>query len=133
MLSNFDFSTAIGFSALFTIIIYVSVILSTFKLTYLKKMKLVLWEYILLIISFVSLTWMTGFYFENLFSEIVNKQETVINIVQIICLVGLFAFSIIWYYAYYNPKYKARLIKHPDIQKELDKVFIPKPYNKDDN
>ncbi len=126
---DIDFSTAVGFSSFFSIMIYIGVVLSVFKFKMQKILKLNIYEYIAMFISLISLTWISMVYFVELFVAIIQKDNLVINVVQLALLIFLTAFAVFWYYVYYNPKYKERLRSNANIQLELDRIFVPKEEN----
>ncbi len=122
---DFDFSVAVGFSSFYTMLIYLLVILATFKLSRKTQMKLKIWEYIFMGISLVAYTWLCFFYFVQLFENIFSNVELVVNVIQLALLFITIVLAIGWYYGYYLPKYKKRIEQNPEIQKTLDKIFAP--------
>ncbi len=121
--NTIDFSVAIGYASLFIALVYILVLLATYKLYALKKIKLHFWELLLMTMSFIFLLWLVIFYFIDLFKSIYKNTNLVVNIVQLCTVIGFVVFIILWYYIYYDPKYKKRLLEHPEIQKELEKNF----------
>ncbi len=122
-ISDIDFSNAVAFSSLFSVIIYISVVLCALKLYLNKKIKLNIFEIIIFMIALIALSWLVVSYFLNLFIQIFRNVLLVVNLCQLILLIVLTSFSIIWYYSYYNPIYKKRLLENPELQIKLNKQF----------
>lgn len=122
--SDIDFSSAVNFSSFFTLITYFSVILAVFWLWYKQKIKLKIWELIIMAISLISLIWISFFYLFQLFYNIFKDNDFIINLIQLISIILLFAFAIIWYFTYYRIIYNNRMKKNKEIQVKLDQAFL---------
>jgi len=126
---DIDVSSVINFSSLFTIAIYILVIIATLKLEYEKKIFLNIIEKGFLYISAIAMVWIGFFYFYNLFYDLFYDSDNLtIYIMQIVMLFGSIMFAIIWYFAYYIRKYNLLLKTKPELITENEHFFIAEKY-----
>jgi len=145
-----DYPTLTSESGRINIIIYVFVISIALKLSWQKKMRhnkfeVGIWSLTLLFLMWQLVMWfvelINGFFssiqamnantfvFDPSHSKITNLAQLnawgitqlTSNILQILYLIAIISFALIWYFKYYAPKLKARLANN--TQTELDADF----------
>ncbi|MDQ7983286.1 MAG: APC family permease [Spiroplasma sp.] len=135
-----NYGTITGEASFIMIIIYSFVISIALKLSLQKKLRHNKFEFTIWSFGLLFLIWQLVMWFINLvnsFSSAVTGVGStdgatssaaivalVSNSLQIFYIVFVFAFAIIWYLAYYQPKLNARLVNNE--QNEYDKSFVIK-------
>lgn len=133
---NFDKVT--GEVSLILIIIYICVMTVALKLSFQKKIRHNKFEIFMWSAALLFLFWQLIMWFINLINGFIlavndmNSQDAarnsagltllVSNIVQILYLVIVFIFSIVWYSLYYLPKLRIRILNK--TQKKYDQEFL---------
>ena len=135
--SVFSYAAIVGEASLIMIIIYVFVIATALKLGFTKKMKVTIWEIIAWMLVFVFLIWQfiqffidLGKSYNSAIAQLGTKDSAagvaalISNTIEVAYILAMILFAIIWYFAYYISKYKARLQKDPTFQQALDAQFV---------
>lgn len=128
--SAFNISTLTTASSALTIFVYMMVLLVVFKLTLTKKLRLNWYEKIIFPVVFAFLALILVWHFYSLIKDTVSaigtpdaNSQIVAMAVEFAFILGSSIFAVVWYALYYLPKYKKRLQKNPELQKELDRAF----------
>ncbi|WP_342252212.1 APC family permease [Spiroplasma endosymbiont of Amphibalanus improvisus] len=117
---TFGYNDIIGTVTLILLMVYSFVISIALKLTFENKIDSAWWEIALWIITGIFIVWQVVQWFVVVFENI----SSVTSIMQLSYITLIIGFAVIWYFAYYNPKYKKRLKENPKYQKELDDKFM---------
>ncbi|WP_425379635.1 APC family permease [Spiroplasma endosymbiont of Stenodema calcarata] len=132
----FSYAAITGEASLIMIIIYSFVIMVALKLGFTKKMRVKVWEMIAWSLALIFLIWQFVQFFVDLgrsYDSAISDLNTdasksiatiVSNTLQVVYIIGMITFAIIWYYTYYWKKYQARLKTDPQLQKALDASFV---------
>lgn len=122
----FDFNTVLGFSTNITICVYIFVLAATCVMGYRKQIKVNNCEWIVFVTCILFLVSQFAVFNYGMINDMINKNRTTIIpiIIEFLMFWMFIAIAIIWYFIYYQPKFKKRLIANADYQKQLDEEFI---------
>lgn len=143
-----DYGTITGEASLIMILIYMFVISIALKLSWQKKMRHNKFEFTIWSLAFIFLGWQLVTWFISLIEGFIKSVNNISstnakisaagvtqltsNILQIVYLVAVIIFAIIWYFAYYASKLKVRLenktqaILDEDFRVKDDWAFVAK-------
>ncbi len=122
---NYDIGSFTIVSSLFSIFIYISVILCNIKLWFEKKIKLKLWEIISFSIALLFLSFLFIYHYYNLiYNDLIIHKRYINTIIELTFTITVFVIFNIIYFMYYKTKYNYRLKYNPSIQKNIDKDFV---------
>lgn len=132
-----NYGTITGEASLIMILIYMFVISIALKLSWQKKMRHNKFEFTIWSLAFIFLGWQLVMWFISLIEGFITSVNDISNanvkisaagvtqltsnILQIVYLVAVVIFAIIWYFVYYAPKLKVRLANK--TQAVLDEDF----------
>lgn len=132
-----DFSTMTSEVSLIMIIIYICVMTVALKLSWQKKLRHNKFEFMIWAAALVFLVWQLVMWFVNLVNGFITAVDDinaldptknsagitalVSNIVQLLYLVGIVIFAIVWYRLYYQPKLNVRIVNK--TQEKYDQEF----------
>ncbi len=130
--SALDVSSLTSASSVITTFIYMMVVLTTLKLTFIRKLKLKVWELLLFIMVFFFLGLILFWHYYSLIRDTVAQLRTnpddtsplVGMIVEFVFIIATITFALLWYKFYYLPKYEKRLVNKPHIQERLNQDFV---------
>ncbi|MBE4704006.1 APC family permease [Spiroplasma platyhelix] len=133
-----DFSTMTGEVSLIMIVIYICVMTVALKLSWEKKLRHNKFEFLIWMVALVFLVWQLIMWFVNLVNGFITAVDNinssdvatnsagvtalVSNVIQILYLVGILIFAIVWYRVYYQPKLRVRLVNK--TQAKYDQEFF---------
>lgn len=125
----FDFATIISLSSVLIIINYLMVIVLAIllkwkhQITALKQADIWLWIFgcCAIVVSIVGFFYQIG---ESFMTQAHSIGTLVANIIQLVYFLSAFGIAIVWYYVYYLPILKKRLVKNPLEQAKLDAKFL---------
>ncbi|MDR2369492.1 MAG: APC family permease [Mycoplasmataceae bacterium] len=118
-------------SSAITILVYIIVLISTFKMQQKKQLTLRVWEKIAFGITLVFMIFLFVYHYGEVATTIsdgVKKHNTakiVGSVIELAFVVIAVAFFVTWYYTYYSRKVKVRIATDPNIQKRMDSEFLP--------
>lgn len=132
-----DFGTMTSEVSLIMIVIYICVMTAALKLSWQKKLRHNKFEFVIWSLALIFLIWQLVMWFVNLVNGFItavadmNANDAgrnsagvtaiVSNSVQILYLVGMLVFAVVWYRCYYQPKLNVRLINK--TQAKYDQEF----------
>ena len=124
-IKGYNIATFSAMSSVITIFIYASVILVNLILATQNKLRMNIFEWIVFILTFIFLLFIFGFHYYYLIDHcLLTKDPKYIAFgIEVAFTVISIASGLLIYFVYYLPKYKARLVAKPDIQKRLEKEF----------
>lgn len=133
-----NYGTLTAEAGIIMVIIYVFVLSIAIKLSIEKKLKKNIFEIIIWIAATLFLVWQFEEWLRSLINglisgaSLIGKGGTDItkgisditsNVLQLIYLIASIAFALIWYFAYYKPMQRKRMLTNPKLQEELDSEF----------
>lgn len=129
--SAFNISSLTAASSFVTIFIYMMVLIVVLKLAINKQIQLNWYEKIIFPIVFAFLALTLVWHYYSLISDTIiamrkpnaTSAPIVAIIIEVVFILGSFAFAVCWYRWYYLPKYEKRLKENPKLQAELDAAF----------
>lgn len=122
----FNFATLIGMATVMLLITYVVVILLAMWLRIGHQKPIPNWHMGLYAVGLIiSMFIILNFFGGNIgrLATARGAQAITLQAIQLGYFAAVFIFIPIWYYSYYHPIYKRRLIESPELQKRLDAEY----------
>lgn len=136
--SIINYGTLTAEAGIIMVIIYIFVLSIAIKLSIEKKLKKNIFEIIIWFIASIFLVWQFEEWLRSLINGLISGSSMIANggkdvtkgisdvtsnVLQLVYLIVSISFALIWYFAYYKPMQRKRMISNPQLQAKLDKEF----------
>lgn len=133
-----NYGTLTAEAGIIMVIIYIFVLSIAIKLSIEKKLKKNIFEIIIWLVASIFLVWQFEEWLRTLINGLISGSsmitnggtdstkgisEVTSNVLQLVYLIASIGFALIWYFVYYKPMQRKRMISDPKLQAKLDKEF----------
>lgn len=133
-----NYGTLTAEAGIIMVIIYIFVLSIAIKLSIEKKLKKNIFEIIIWFVASIFLVWQFEEWLRSLINGLISGSRMIANggtdttkgisavasnVLQLVYLIASISFALIWYFAYYKPMQRKRMVSDPKLQAKLDKEF----------
>lgn len=136
--SIINYGTLTAEAGIIMVIIYIFVLSIAVKLSIQKKLKKNIFEIVIWLVASLFLVWQFEEWLRSLINGLISGANLIANggtdttkgisdvasnVLQLVYLIASIGFALIWYFAYYKPVQRKRMITNPKLQAALDNEF----------